>query len=80
VSEHVAEYPSLRVYVADVSAEWPALTSAPTLTEEFVQILKHHDAPALDPRLMAAETSDLRPFAAELRRDHDAALAGVLFS
>ena len=42
-------------------------------------MLASHDANALDPRLAAADGTELRAFATGLRRDHDAVLAAILF-
>jgi transposase len=50
-----------------------------SLATEFARVLKEHDSSALEPWLLAAEQSELRKFAASLRRDHDAVLAAVLF-
>ena len=66
-------------YVAAVCAPCPALARARTLVDEFVRLLKRHDAAALGPWLATAEQSELRAFAAGVRRDQDAVLAAVLF-
>lgn len=69
-----------QAYVEALGISCPPLAKARTLVAAFVQMLEHHDAAALDPWLTAAEASELRSFAAGLRREHDAVLAAVLFS
>jgi transposase len=74
---------SLRVeerdYVDALCAASPRLDRVRSLATEFARLLREHDSRALDPWLVAAEQSELRAFAAGLRRDRDAVLAAVLF-
>jgi len=68
-----------RAYVSAVCEQCPALAHARTLADSFVRLLQEHDAHALGPWIAAAEQSELRAFAAGIRRDQDAVLAAVLF-
>jgi transposase len=65
--------------VEALGSESPALATARRLVREFVEMLDHHDANALEPWLAAAGDSELRAFAAGVRRDCDAVLAALLF-
>jgi transposase len=68
-----------RAYVEALGSESPDLATARRLTTEFAEMLGHHDADALDPWLAAADESELKSFAAGVRRDYDAVLAALLF-
>ncbi len=68
-----------RAYVEALGSESPDLATARRLTTEFAEMLGHHDADALDPWLAAAGESELKSFAAGVRRDYDAVLAALLF-
>jgi transposase len=68
-----------RAYGEALGRESPALATARRLVREFVAMLEHHDANALEPWLAAAGDSELRAFAAGVRRDHDAVLAALRF-
>ncbi|MEJ7811638.1 MAG: ISL3 family transposase [Gemmatimonadaceae bacterium] len=68
-----------RAYVTAVCEQCPALARARRLADEFVHMLERSDANALGPWLAAAEQSELKAFAAGIRRDQDAVLAAVLF-
>jgi transposase len=65
--------------VSVVCAKCPAVAHARTLADRFVRMLQERDAHALGPWIAAAEQSELRAFAAGIRRDRDAVLAAVLF-
>jgi hypothetical protein len=56
-------------HASGLCAACPALDRARTLATEFVDLLAHGDANALDPWLTAADRTELRAFAAGLRRD-----------
>jgi transposase len=68
-----------RAYVEALGSESPDLATARRLTTEFAEMLGHHDADALAPWLAAAGESELKSFAAGVRRDYDAVLAALLF-
>jgi transposase len=55
------------------------VAEARRLVLAFSQLLTSRDGAGLDPWLAAAEESDLRGFAAGVRRDHDAVLAAIGF-
>jgi transposase len=65
--------------VAALTTACPALARAQTLTRAFGQMLTAQDPNALAAWLADADGSELRAFAAGLRRDHDAVLAALLF-
>jgi transposase len=67
-----------RAYVEALGSEAPALATARRLVTEFAAMLEHQDANALRPWLAAAGESELRAFAAGIRRDYDAVLAALL--
>ena len=58
--------------------ESPALATARRPVTEFAEMLEHHDANSFEPWLAAAAESELRAFAAGIRRDCDAVLAALL--
>jgi transposase len=66
-------------YVEALCTTCPALNRVRALAQSLAELLRKRDANALAPWLVAAEQSELRAFAAGLRRDHDAVLAAVLF-
>lgn len=68
-----------RAYVEALGSESPELATARRLVTEFAEMLEHQDANALEPWLAAAGESELRAFAAGIRRDYDAVLAALLF-
>lgn len=78
-SQPEALRPEEQDYVDALCSTCPALARVQSLATEFARVLKEHDSSALEPWLLAAEQSELRKFAASLRRDHDAVLAAVLF-
>jgi transposase len=67
-----------REVVTAVSAV-PAVAEARCLVLAFRELLTAHDGAGLDPWLVAAEHSELRAFAAGVRRDHDAVLGAFVF-
>lgn len=71
--------PEQRDYLDALCSTCPGLERVRSLATEFARILKEHDSSALDPWFTAADQSELRSFAASLRRDRDAVLAAVLF-
>lgn len=71
--------PEERDYVDALCMTCPGLDRVRSLATAFARMLNEHDANALEPWLSAAEQSELRAFAASLRRDRDAVLAAVVF-
>ena len=67
-----------QAYVEALGRESPALATARRLVTEFAEMLEHHDANSFEPWLAAAAESELRAFAAGIRRDCDAVLAALL--
>jgi transposase len=65
--------------VTAVCAAVPGIAEARRLLLAFDDLLSAHDGAGLDPWLVAAEHSELRAFAAGIRRDHDAVLAALVF-
>ena len=68
-----------RAYVEALGSKSPKLARARRLTTEFVAMLEHNGANALEPWLAAAGKSALRALAVGIRRDYDAVLAALLF-
>jgi transposase len=62
--------PEERDYVDALCTACPALHRVRSLAKEFAELLRQRDSTALEPWLAAAEKSELRSFAAGLRRDH----------
>ena len=62
-----------------VCAAVPRVAEARRLLLAFGDLLTARNGAGLDPWLVAAECSELRAFAAGVRRDHDAVLAALIF-
>lgn len=65
--------------VTAVCAAMPGVAEARRLLLAFGDLLTTRNGVGLDPWLVAAERSELRAFAAGVRRDHDAVLAAFIF-
>ena len=74
---------SQRAYLTALLADQPTLTGARTLALEFARLIRERDGAALEPWLVAAETSELmalRGFATGLRRDQAAVAAALEYA
>jgi len=68
-----------RAYVEALGSEFPELATCRRLVTEFAEMRENQDANALETWLVAAGESELKSFAARIRRDDDAVLAALLF-
>jgi len=72
--------PNERTYRAYLVGECPAIREAQRLAEDFGQLIRTQDRPALDlwfERADASSVPEIRSFAAGLRRDEPAVVAAV---
>jgi len=65
--------------VEALGSEFPELATCRRLVTEFAEMRENQDANALETWLVAAGESELKSFAARIRRDDDAVLAALLF-
>jgi transposase len=70
--------PQDRAFVDALCTDCSELAIVRRYVAAFVTLLAHRDGNGLAPWLEAAETTELRSFAAGIRRDHDAVLAAIL--
>ena len=68
-----------RAYRAALEQQCPALATVRALGDRFAAMVHVRDPNALGPWLAEADRSELRIFAAGLRRDYDAVLAALCF-
>ena len=69
--------PEERAFIAHLSASAPDLSRAATLAGAFAKMIRERTVETLDGWLISAEASELRGFAAGLRRDEAAVRAAL---